>query len=245
MIKKVCTILTREDSPSKTKKYFDLFCISVIIFDIILFPLETTEVFSVYQNEILILHYFIISVFTIEYIIRIIGAEDKWRFVSSFYGVIDFLAIVPFFFTFGFVDTTYVRILRLIRLFRIFKLTRYSKTIKDLTTAISEIRVELFTIFTIAFFIIYIFSALIYFLEHKAQPDKVVNMFDAIWLAFVTITTLGYGDITPVTDGGRFLTILFMIFSVGIVIMPSSVLTAHLMEKRKEERRKRQNTQNL
>ena len=64
-------------------------------------------------------------------------------------------------------------------------------------------------------------------------------MFDALWLAFVTITTLGYGDITPITTGWRFLTMLFMIFSVGIVIMPSSVFTAHLMEKRKEEMRKK------
>ena len=82
---------------------------------------------------------------------------------------------------------------------------------------------------------VYIFSALIYFLEHNAPSDKIVNMFDALCLAFVTITTLGYVDITPITIGQRFLTILFMIFSVGIVIILSSVFTAHLMEKRKRK----------
>lgn len=173
-----------------------------------------------------------------EYLIRIIGAENKWRFITSFYGIIDFLAIVPFFLTYGLTDVSYLRIVRLIRLFRIFKLTRYSKSTKKLITAIAEIKTELLTILVIAFFVVYIFSALIYTLEHNAQPDKVANMFDAFWLTFVTVTTLGYGDITPITTGGRILTILFMIFSIGIVIMPSSVLTVHLMEKMKKEREK-------
>ena len=102
-------------------------------------------------------------------------------------------------------------------------------------TAVAEIKVELLTILTISFFVVYIFSVLIYVLEHKAQPDKVANMFNAFWLTFVTVTTLGYGDIIPITTGGRALTILFVVFSVGIVIMPSSVLKAHLMEKRREE----------
>ena len=243
-IKKIIHTLASENSSSPLKKRFDLFCISVIVFDLILFPLETTQIFNLYTQEIQILHYLIIFIFTLEYLIRIIGAKNKLQFATSFYGVIDFLAIVPFFFSYGLIDTTYLRIIRLIRLFRIFKLTRYSKTIKTLTTAIKEIKTELITIFTIAFFIVYIFSALIYFLEHKAQPDKVVTMFDALWLAFVTITTLGYGDITPITAGGRILTILFVVFTIGIMIMPSSVLTAYLMEKRKEELRKKRLEQN-
>lgn len=235
MIKKFCVELTRESSSSGVKRYFDLFCISVIVFDLMLFPLETVKFFSIYSKQFLILHHIIIVIFTVEYFIRIIGAENKRGFITSFYGIIDLLAIVPFFLTYGFADTSYFRIFRLVRLFRIFKLTRYSKTVKRLMTAVAEIKVELLTILTISFFVVYIFSALIYVLEHKAQPDKVANMFDAFWLTFVTVTTLGYGDIIPITTGGRALTILFVIFSIGIVIMPSSVLTAHLMEKRKEE----------
>lgn len=238
MIKKICINLTKEDSPSLSKKFFDWFCISVIIFDLILFPLETTALFSTYSKEIMVLHYIIIVIFTLEYLIRVIGAKNKRNFLTSFYGVIDFIAIAPFLLTYGFTDTSYFRIVRLLRLFRILKLTRYSKSVKNLMTAVVEIRVELLTILVIAFFIVYIFSALIYVLEHTAQPDKVSNMFDAFWLTFVTVTTLGYGDITPITGGGRVLTVLFVLFSIGIVIMPSSVLTAHLMEKRKEERRR-------
>ncbi len=243
MIKKTCADLTNEDSSSRLKQFFDLFCISVIVFDLVLFPLETIKFFSAFSKQILIVHYIIIFIFTVEYLIRIIGAENKWKFITSFYGVIDFLAIVPFFLTHGFADTSYFRIVRLIRLFRIFKLTRYSKSMKKLMTAVMEIKTELLTILTIAFFIVYIFSALIYTVEHHAQPDKVANMFDAFWLTIVTVTTLGYGDITPVTIFGRFLTILFIIFSVGIVIMPSSVLTAHLMEKRRQEMRKESDTE--
>ena len=235
MIKRICVTLTNENSQSRLKKIFDIFCISVIIFDLIVFPLETVSVFSVYSQQILFIHYIIIFMFTLEYLIRIIGSEDRWKFITSFYGVIDLLAIMPFFLTYGIADTTYLRIVRLARLFRILKLTRYSKTVKKLIKAIAEIKVELLTILTVAFFVIYIFSALIYVLEYKAQPEKVANMFDAFWLTFVTVTTLGYGDITPITAGGRFLTVLFVIFSIGIVIMPSSVLTAHLMEKRKQE----------
>ena len=238
MIKKICVELTNISSQSKIKKIFDLFCISVIIFDLILLPLETLKVFSVYSEQILILHYVIIFIFTVEYLIRIIGAENKRGFITSFYGVIDFLAIVPFFLTYGFADTSYLRIFRLVRLFRIFKLTRYSQSVKKLIAAIAEIKVELLTILTIFFFVVYVFSALIYVLEHRAQPDKVANMFDAFWLTFVTVTTLGYGDVIPITGGGRVLTILFVIFSVGIVIMPSSILTAHLMEKKRQEMRK-------
>ena len=240
IIKKLCVTLTSEDSASQSKRLFDILCISVIIFDLTLFPLETVSSFSTHFKQILNLQYAIIFIFTMEYFIRIIGAKNKWQFITSFYGVIDFLAIVPFVLTYGFVNTSYFRIVRLIRLFRILKLTRYSKSVKKLMTAIAEIKVELLTILTIAFFVVYIFSALIYVLEHSAQPDKVANMFDAFWLTFVTVTTLGYGDITPITAGGRILTIVFVIFSIGIVIMPSSVLTAHLMEKRKQEMNQRE-----
>ncbi len=178
---------------------------------------------------------FIIAVFSLEYLIRIIGAARPLKFAGSFYGIIDLLAIAPFFLTYGMADTSYLRIVRLTRLFRIFKLTRYSKTVRKLIQAMAEIKVELLTVLTIAFFVVYIFSAFIYALEHEAQPDKVADMFDAFWLTFVTVTTLGYGDITPITAGGRALTVLFVIFSIGIIIMPSSILTAHLMEKRKQE----------
>ena len=232
MIKKFCSSLTDESPDSPLKKAFDLICIAVIGFDLILFPLETLPFFAPFHSYFLICQYIIIAVFSLEYLIRIIGAKHKWKFITSFYGIIDFLAIAPFFLSLGFANTSYVRIFRLFRLFRIFKLTRYSRSVRSLIKAISEIKVELLTIFTMAFFVIYIFSALIYFIEHQAQPDKVVDMFDAFWLAFVTITTLGYGDITPVTNAGRFLTVLFMVFSVSIVIMPASILTAHLMEKR-------------
>jgi len=238
-IKNICVTFTREDSNSKLKKYFDIFCISVIILDVIVFPLETVSFFSIYSKEMMILQYIIVFIFTVEYFIRIMGADNKLKFVTSFYGVIDFLAIAPFLLSYGLANTSYLRIVRLFRLFRIFKLTRYSKTVRKLITAVVEIKVELLTILTIAFFVIYIFSALIYVLEHKAQPEKVSNMFDAFWLTFVTVTTLGYGDITPITTSGRVLTVLFVVFSIGIVIMPSSVLTTHLMEIRKKEMAKK------
>ena len=99
-IKKFCIELTRESPSSGVKRYFDLFCISVIVFDLMLLPLETLRFFSIYSKQFLILHYSIIVIFTVEYFIRIVGAENKRRFITSFYGVIDLLAIVPFFWLF-------------------------------------------------------------------------------------------------------------------------------------------------
>lgn len=233
-IKKFCSAVVSE-RPSHLRRFFDIFCVSVIALDLILLPLETMVAFKPHKLELELAAILITAWFTVEYVIRLIGHDEKWKFATSFYGLIDLIAVVPFYLSFGMVNSSFFRIFRLLKVLRILKMASYLRAVRNLKQAFLRVKEELFIITVFSFFMVYIFSASIYFFEHQAQPDKVVDMFDAIWLAFVTVTTLGYGDITPITPAGRGLTILFMFFSIGLITAPSGILTFAFLSNKKNE----------
>ena len=151
----------------------------------------------------------------------------------SFYGIIDILAILPFYLTTG-VDLRSVRIFRLFRLFRIFKLFKYSSAIERLQKAFSEIKKEL-TIFLIGtLFFIYVSSIGIYYFEHQVQPDLFKSIFHSMWWAVTTLTTVGYGDMYPVTVGGKLFTTLIVFIGMGMVAVPTGLFASALSKTFKE-----------
>ena len=223
------------ENPSPLRRAFDTFCASVIILDLVLIPMETMKVFHPYKPLFDKVALLVTLWFTMEYAVRLTGHKDKKAFAMSFNGLIDLVAILPFYLTLGFADASFVRIFRLFRVFRILKLTRHMKAMRDLKNAFLKVKEELLIVTIFSSFMVYIFSYLIYSFEHQAQPEKVVDMLDALWLAFVTVTTLGYGDITPITPVGRALTAMFMFFSIGLITAPSGILTTAFLANRKEE----------
>ena len=177
----------------------------------------------------------LVALFTIEYGLRIALADDRWGFVRSVSGLIDLVAILPFYVSLG-VDLRSVRVLRLLRLLRILKLARYSGAIVRFQRAVPLAREELLVFLGIAVMLIYLSAVGIYYFEREAQPEQFASVFHSLWWAVVTLTTVGYGDAFPVTLGGRMFTFAVLMAGLGIVAVPTGLLASALARVREEER---------
>ena len=216
------------ENDSKAGKVFDIIIYSLIFISIIDFSIGTIpSLSSEFHNFIYMIEVIIVIIFTIEYILRIYVSDNSLKYIFSFYGLIDLLAFLPFYLATG-LDFRSVRIFRFFRLLRIFKLFRYTKAINRYRKAFSLIKVEL-TIFVIAaLFLIYLASVGIYYFENPAQPDKFSSIFDCMWWAIVTLTTIGYGDLYPITVGGKIFTSMIVLIGLGIIAVPTGLFASAL-----------------
>lgn len=189
-----------------------------------------------------------IVIFSFEYLYRItIGFRNKgikgaFEYIFSTFGIIDLLSILPFYLNqFVKIDGRFVRILRLFRLTRIFKLGRDSASLKLFIQALSAVRNELkFTLFLSILTILFSASA-IYFLENEAQPEKFSSITESIWWATVSLATVGYGDVYPITVGGKAFAAIISLVGIGVVAIPTGIISASFVEeiiaaKRRKER---------
>jgi len=181
-----------------------------------------------------------ISIFNFEYILRYLVAERKTKFVFSFWGIIDLLAILPFYlvslgFTYNFIM---LRAFRLLRLVRILKLGRYSKSLSRMTLAIKIARYDLLLALATTAIMLLVASFGIYQFENPAQPDKFSSVFESLWWALATLTTVGYGDIYPITLEGRIFTGVILMIGLGIVALPAGIIASSLTEARKQQNKK-------
>jgi voltage-gated potassium channel len=144
------------------------------------------------------------------------------------------LAILPFFLFSG-VDLRVVRIFRLARLLRVFKLTRYLAAVQRLQAAFAEIKQELILYFAATLLVLYIASVGIYYFENDAQPEVYTSVLESMWWALATLTTVGYGDMYPVTAGGRLFTFVILMFGLGVVAVPSALMASALTQRRESE----------
>ena len=199
------------------------------------FSVETLPGLSPHIRNILSSLEIIIAIlFTIEYGLRIATAPNKWRYIFNFYGVIDLIAIAPFYLFLG-IDLYALRALRLFRVFRILKLARYSRTMERFGKALFEVREEAVIFFMATVVILYISAAGIYHFEHEAQPEAFRSIFHSIWWAVVTLTTVGYGDVYPVTAGGKAFTLVILMCGLGIVAVPAGLISSALTKVRRDE----------
>lgn len=208
----------------------------LIVFSVFCFSLETLPdleprlISFLYYAEIAV-----VSLFSIEYICRVIASEKKLGFIFSFYGLIDLLAILPFYLAFA-VDLRSLRLVRLLRLIRLLKLVRYNKAIKRFADALYLAKEELI-VFTLASLImLYLTSVGIYHFEHAAQPDVFKSIFDCLWWAVATLTTVGYGDIYPITTGGKVFTFGILMIGLGLVAVPTGIVASSLSAVRAGEK---------
>ena len=188
-------------------------------------------------------------VFTIEYVLRIWTApeldpeRDPWlmrgRYVVSGMAIVDLLAILPFwlpmFLPGGMLG---MRAFRLVRLLRIFKLNRYFDALAMVGCVVREKRRELVGSMLFVLVLMLVSSLLVYAAEHDAQPDAFRNAFSGLWWAVATLTTVGYGDIYPVTPVGRILGALIALLGIGMVAIPTSILSSGFLEYMSKKREK-------
>lgn len=217
-------------------RWLDLALQVLIVANLIAFAVETMPGLSEEQEDSLrLFEVFSIAVFTVEYLFRCLLARPLWRYAWSFYGLIDLLSILPFFLSAG-LDMRSARALRLMRLFRMLKLTRYSKAARRYHHAFVIAREEMVLFGCAAVIVLYLAAVGIYHFEHDAQPDKFSSIPASLWWAIVTLTTIGYGDIFPITDAGRLFTSVVLIVGLGFVAVPTGLLASALSKAREHEK---------
>ncbi len=176
----------------------------------------------------------VIGVFTLEYALRLWVAEHPGRYVFSFWGLIDLAAVLPFYLSLG-MDLRGLRVLRVLRLIRILKLLRYMKAMNRLHRAFQAIRDELLIFGLLSGIVLYLAAVGIYHFENVAQPDAFSSIPQSLWWALATLTTVGYGDVYPITIGGRVFTFLVLLVGLGVVAVPSGLIASALTNMRARE----------
>lgn len=208
----------------------------LIITSLITFTIDTLPGLSRDVKETLnMIEVITVIIFTIEYILRVSVAEKKAGFIFSFFGMVDLLAILPFYISSG-MDLRAVRVFRLLRLIRILKLFRYNQAIKRFHRAMVIAKEELILFGFVAVIMLYLSAVGIYYFENEAQPEQFKSVIHSLWWAVTTLTTVGYGDMFPVTAGGKFFTFIVLMVGLGIVAVPTGLIASALTQAREEEK---------
>lgn len=233
MLEKISNIVNKTDTVYG--KVFTAAIQVLVIISIASFTIGTLPKISSETADLLRkIEIFTVTIFTLEYIIRIFAAKKKLAFIFSFYGLIDLLAIAPFYIASG-LDLRAVRIFRLLRLIRILKLFRYSKAINRFHRAIIIAKEELILFSFVALITIYLSAVGIYYFENEVQPDQFQSVVHSLWWAVTTLTTVGYGDMFPITAGGKFFTFIVLMVGLGLVAIPTGLVASALSQARDEQ----------
>jgi len=226
---------TIEDNSSRDGKIFDYSIQFLIFLSLVAFSIETLPNNSEQTKSILSgFEYFSIIIFSLEYLLRIFVSKAPIKYVFSFYGLIDLISILPFFLGAAY-DLRALRIFRVFRVFRALKLARYSQAINRFHLAAKIVHEEVILFLMVTMIFIFIASTGIYYFENEAQPDVFSSVIDSLWWAVVTLTTVGYGDVYPITIGGKVFTFFMLIVGVGIVTVPAGLVSSALSQAREIE----------
>jgi voltage-gated potassium channel len=227
--KKLYDIIFEDDT--RAGKNFDVALLIVIVISVLLVLLESVPAIRKdYHENLVLLEWIITVIFTIEYIVRIIIVRKPWKYITSFYGIIDFLSVIPTYLGLlivGYQSLLVIRVLRLLRVFRIFKLTRYSTAGSTLARAIWASREKISVFLFSVMLLVTVVGTLMYLIEGEASGYTSIPL--SIYWGIVTLTTVGYGDISPVTPLGQFLASLVMITGYAIIAVPTGIVTAEMM----------------
>ena len=220
----------------KIARYIALFFISISIISIIAASYKEAEP---YQKPLFAMTYISSFVFLLEYVARIYSAPALYKnknkiaarlkYSFSFYGFVDFVAILPCILTYFFWQTPLVHIVILPYIFIIFKLIRHSKSFQIIGKALALVKDELITAYTACFILIAFTATLIYYIERDAQPDVFRNIGDGFWWCIVTFTTTGYGDIYPITGLGKLLGGIISLIGIAMIAIPTGIISSSFM----------------
>ena len=229
---KLHTIIYEADTPMG--KLFDVVLLILILVSVILVMLESVTSIDTHYHDLLYFGEWVITIFfTIEYILRIITVKKASNYIFSFYGIIDFLSTIPLYLSFilaGSNALLAVRALRLLRVFRILKITRYMGEANKLNKALRDSKPKIL-VFLFAVLILSIIAGTIMYLVEGEQSGFVSIPVSVYW-CIVTLTTVGFGDIAPVTPLGQFIAAIIMIMGYGIIAVPTGIVSAEYASKK-------------
>ncbi len=207
----------------------------LIFVSLVTFSISTLPNLAPETKELLgLIELITVIIFTLEYALRLATAERKLKFMFSFYGLVDLMAILPFYIASG-LDLRAVRAFRFLRLLRILKLLKFSAAISRFSRALVIAKEELILFGMVAGILLYLSAVGIYYFEQTAQPEVFKSVFHGLWWAVTTLTTVGYGDMYPVTAGGRLFTFFVLMIGLGVVAVPTGLLASALSQVRRED----------
>ncbi len=239
--RKVYDIIEIGNKSDKASAFFDYFIVILIFINLTVTVLATFDEFAAYSRPLHLLEAITVNLFAVEYILRLWTADflypEKSRpkailsFIFSFYGLIDFLTFFPFYLPFFFpAGAVAFRMFRVIRIFRLFKINSQYDAFNVITSILKEKKNQLLSSVSMILIFMLAASLCIYSLEHEAQPEAFKNAFSAIWWSVSTLLTVGYGDIYPITPLGQFLAIVIAFLGVGMVAIPTGIISAGFVE---------------
>jgi len=215
------------EADTRAGKQFDVFLMVAIVISVVVVMLDSIASYRAqYHRLFLNLEYFFTALFTLEYILRIYSIKKPGNYIISFFGIIDLLSVLPTYLVVlipGAQSLLIIRIFRLLRVFRVLKLTRYHHASYYLIRSLQVSRHKIFVFLATVFIIVVIVGALMYLIE--GTESGFVDIPTSIYWAVVTMTTVGYGDIAPVTGMGQFLASLLMIVGYAIIAVPTGIIT--------------------
>ncbi len=227
---RVHEIIYEADTPMG--KLFDIILLILILLSVVVVMLESVASIGIKYRELFqIIEWVITIFFTIEYIARIVTVKKPSKYVFSFYGIIDFLSTIPLYLSLLFVGSNYlltVRALRLLRVFRILKVTRYVGEGNKLKKALIESRAKIFIFIFAVLIVAIIAGTLMYLIE--GEESGFDNIPVSVYWCIVTLTTVGFGDIAPITPVGQFLATLIMILGYGVIAVPTGIVGARYVK---------------
>lgn len=242
MIKKrIFQIMQIGDKRDLISKFFDYFIVFAIFLNLGVVIYDTFDSSLPYKTILDMIELVTLIIFLIEYILRLWTAdllypeESRGRavshFVFSFYGLVDLFTFLPYFIPFMFPSGIVAfRMLRVIRIFRLFKINQQYDAFNVIIDVLSEKKNQIFSSVCMIFVMMIAASLCMYSLEHEAQPDVFSNAFSGLWWSVSTILTVGYGDIYPVTTAGQIMAILLAFLGVGLVAIPTGIISAGFVE---------------
>lgn len=221
------------EADTKAGKWFDIILMIIIILSVFMVMLESIESFRIkHEQSLLIFEWFFTIFFTLEYLLRLYCVHKPIKYATSFFGIIDLLATVPTYLELFIPNTHFlivVRALRLMRVFRIFKLANFLKESKYIADSLKASRQKIAVFLTFVLLMTIIIGSIMYLVEGGSN-DAFSSIPRSIYWAIVTLTTVGYGDITPSTPVGQFLAAAVMILGYAVLAVPTGIVSAEMVK---------------
>jgi voltage-gated potassium channel len=222
------------ESETPAGRAFDKLIVVAILLSVAIVVADSVQEWSLrYRTVFNSAEWFFTALFTVEYIARVVSVERPWRYVRSFFGIVDLLSVLPTYLAFFFPEMHAlidVRILRLLRVFRIFRLTEYVAEYQMLGEALAASRRKILVFLSAVLMVVLVLGTLLYVVEGPQHGFK--NIPTSVYWAITTITTVGFGDITPKTDIGRLIASVMMLIGWGTLAVPTGIVTAEMTARR-------------
>ncbi len=219
------------EAETRPGKLFDIVLIVLILLSVVAVLLESVRsIREILGPELFAVEWVFTILFTIEYVLRLVAVKRPLRYLFSFYGIVDMLAILPTYLSLFLPGTQYllaIRILRLLRIFRILKLTSYISESRVIVTALKASKKKILVFLVAIVSIVTVVGSLMYVVE--GEEHGFTDIPTSIYWAIVTLTTVGYGDLSPKTGLGKLLASVVMIMGYGIIAVPTGIVTGELI----------------